>query len=251
VRQPSKLARTINTKRANFSQAISRTRRRDGPGAALKLTARWIVEGTLRPATNLRQRRFDRSLGVETVGKKPVTATMRSAATYPDSMHYESVSARQFMKMLRRLPISSPSDFTFIDFGSGKGLSLLLAADYGFRSVLGVELDSGLLELSQANVRSFESRSPKHGGVIRLMQGDAARFGLPSQPTVLFLYNPFGEATLRIVADNIERSLKESPRPFVLVYYNPVHREVLDERPLLRRLSTTTRWVSYEGCGSR
>lgn len=246
MRRLANLARSVNKKRTNFSQAISSTRHRDGSAAAVKLAARWVVEGTLRPVTNLRQRRFDRSLDVETVGRREPTATMRSAATHPDSKRYESVPPRQFIKMLRRLPIGSPAGFAFVDLGSGKGLPLLLAADHGFRPVLGVELDGGLLEVSRSNVRSFEARSPEHAGVIRVTQGDAANASLPAQPTVLFLYNPFGEATLRSVVDNVERSLKESPRPFVVAYYNPVHREVLDHRPLLRRVAMTTSWVVYE-----
>lgn len=240
------LARAVNRKRTNLSQAISRTRRWDGSAAAVRLAARWVVEGALRPVVNLRQRRFDRSLGVETLGKIDVTAAMRAAATHPDSTRYECVPPHGFVKMLKRLPIGSRGDFAFVDLGSGKGLPLMLAAQHGFRPVLGVELDSGLLEVSRANVRSFEARSPEHAGVVRVIQGDAAHFGLPARPTVLFLYNPFGEATLRSVVDNIERSLKESPRRCLVAYYNPVHREVLDERPLLRRVCTTTSWAVYE-----
>ncbi|MET8308631.1 class I SAM-dependent methyltransferase [Micromonospora sp. NPDC005173] len=243
------LVRAVNEKRVNFSQGISRTRRRDGSAAALRLALLWVIEGTLRPAKNIRQRRFDRSLCIVTTGRIAVTDAMRSAATHPDSTRYESMSPQQIKTLLRRLPIDSPAHFTFLDLGSGKGLPLVLAASYGFPRVLGVELDGGLVEMSRANVRSFETRSPTHAGVIGVTQGDAANVVLPPGPTVLFLFNPFGEATLRIVVDNIERSLKVSPRPFFVAYYNPVHREVLDERPSLRRVLSTTRLAMYEAHG--
>jgi SAM-dependent methyltransferase len=246
VRQPADLVSAFTGKWANLSRAVGRAHRRHGAGAALTVAARWIVEGKLQLVADLRQRRFDRSLDVETVGRQPVTATMRSAATHADSVEYAPVPASHFKRMLRRLPIDSPGDFAFVDLGSGKGLALLLAAHYGFRPVLGVELDPELLELSRANVRSFESGSPTHEGVIQVTQGDAANFTLPPRPTVLFLFNPFGEATIRVVVDNIERSLKESRRPIFVAYYNPVHQEVLDERPLLRPVSMTTRWAVYE-----
>jgi len=251
MRQLAHLGTAINRKRANFSDAIGRTRRRDGAGAAAALAARWIAEGMFRPVSNQRNRRIDYDLGARTLGMTPVTDSMRSAAVNPDSTWYEGVDARQFMKMLRQLPIGSPGDFAFVDLGSGKGRALLLAARYGFRSVLGVELDGGLVELSRHNVRSFEAVSPRHAGVIRVQQGDAANFTPPARPTVLFLYNPFGEATLRTVVDNVDRSLKDSPRPFAVAYYNPLHREVIDGSRLLRRASMTTRWALYEACEPR
>ncbi|MFD2766149.1 class I SAM-dependent methyltransferase [Micromonospora eburnea] len=211
----------------------------------MRFTMRWLVAGVLRPAHFILHRRFDRRLGIETTGRTEVTSTMRSAAAHADGTRYESLPPHQVRALLRRVPVDSPERFTFIDLGSGKGLPLLLAADHGFGEVIGVELDPGLLELSRSNVRSFEARTPERAGVVSVLHGDAARFVLPPRPTVLFMFNPFGEATLRVVVDNVERSLKEIPRPFFLLYCNPLHREVLDGRPMLRRISAATRWACY------
>src|SRR5947208_15284999 len=44
--------------------------------------------------------------------------------------------------------VTGLSDFTFIDLGSGKGRTLLMASDYPFRRILGVELLAGLDQLA-------------------------------------------------------------------------------------------------------
>ncbi|MEV0155919.1 class I SAM-dependent methyltransferase [Micromonospora sp. NPDC050686] len=251
VSRPINLLRAISEKRANLHDGLRRTYRRDGSGAAIRFAVRWGVEGAMRPANNVRHRRFDRRLGIETTGRTGVTAAMRSAAAHADGTRYEAMAPHQFRRILRRLPLGSPADFAFVDLGSGKGLPLLLAAEHGFGEVVGVELNRDLIEMSRRNVRSFEARRPEQAGVIAVHHDDAAKFTLPSRATVLFLFNPFGAATLRVVVDNVERSLKESPRRFFVIYGNPLHREVLDERPMLRRLSATTRWALYDTAPAR
>ena len=52
-------------------------------------------------------------------------------------------------------------EFTFIDIGSGKGRALLLAADYPFRRILGLELLPGLYRVAQQNIRQFKSDSQR------------------------------------------------------------------------------------------
>ena len=145
-----------------------------------------------------------------------------------------------------------PANFTFVDIGCGKGLTLLLASDYGFRSVIGVELDPRLVEIARRNVRAFITPRSRHGRVIDVVHHDAANYEFPAgAPTVAFMFNPFGEDTLRAVLANMQRSLEQSPRPFYVAYYNPCHHEVLDESPILRRLSKNTRWALYETAAVR
>jgi SAM-dependent methyltransferase len=148
--------------------------------------------------------------------------------------------------MLNSLPISQPSEYAFVDLGCGKGLTLMLAAKYGFGSVLGVELDPRLAGIARNNIAGFGARSPAYGKIIEVVDGDAARTSLPLMPTVIFTFNSFGRATLSDVVDNLQRSLTSAPRPVFIAYYNPVHRRVLDERPFLRRLASSTRWALYE-----
>ena len=66
---------------------------------------------------------------------------------------------REMMKTMSSLEIDF-QDLTFIDVGSGKGRVLLMAAEYPFRRVLGVELLPALHRVAQANIRAYKSESP-------------------------------------------------------------------------------------------
>ena len=248
--QITDLCRAVSRKRANFSQAVRRSRDEDGVGAATRLAVRWVGEGTMRPISDLRQRLLDRRLGVETRRADGPDAEAMAVARYVDGNPYAPTPARQFTRMLASLPIDEPSEFTFVDLGCGKGLTLMLAAEHGFPTVVGVELDRRLAEVAGSNVRSFVARSPDLAGVIEVVTGDAAGFPLPAGPVVVFLFNSFGEATLSAVVETVERSLTRSPRPLFVAYYNPVHRDVLDRSAMLRRLAHTTRWALYEAVRS-
>ena len=47
-------------------------------------------------------------------------------------------------------------EFTFIDIGSGKGRVLMMAADYPFRRILGIELLPDLHRAAQENLNRDE-----------------------------------------------------------------------------------------------
>jgi SAM-dependent methyltransferase len=250
------LERTVKSKWLNFSGAVGRARREDGLAAAFGQAARWIGDVIFRPVSILRQLRLDRRLGVRTRGERsgpanePLDSEVIAAATYRDSIAYGPTPAHHFIRLLSSLPVDVTSDFTFVDIGCGKGLTLLLASDHGFQPVIGVELDPRLVDIARDNVQTFLAQPSRHERVIDVVQHDAADYEFPEGPTVAFMFHPFGESTLRAVVKNMERSLKRSPRPFYVAYYNPVHRDVLDESPMMRRLSKNTRWALYEASTS-
>lgn len=60
--------------------------------------------------------------------------------------------------MLRDLPVTDLSGYTFIDMGSGKGRMLLLAAELPFRRIIGVEFLRTLMLLPGRMRRAIEIR---------------------------------------------------------------------------------------------
>ena len=60
----------------------------------------------------------------------------------PDCADYQPVSYVDFQKFFESLPIGSND--VLLDFGSGMGRALCLAATYPFRSVIGVEMSPEL-----------------------------------------------------------------------------------------------------------
>src|SRR6266568_2759489 len=92
-------------------------------------------------------------------------------------------------------------DFTFVDLGSGKGRTLLMAADYPFRRVVGVELLPDLHRIAEENIRKYKGDSQKCFA-IESQCGDARDFVFPPEPLVLYLFNPLPESGLALVVNN-------------------------------------------------
>nr|WP_239080348.1 class I SAM-dependent methyltransferase [Actinoplanes brasiliensis] len=143
-----------------------------------------------------------------------------------------------FRELLRALPIEHPREFTLIDLGCGKGRTLVLAAEHGFGAVIGVELDDRLSHIARANTAGLPAAT--------VLTTDAVDYAFPADPSVVFLFNPFGAATLASVVANLEASLKATPRRLIVAYFNPVHRSVLDDSPAFRPSASARHWVIYE-----
>jgi SAM-dependent methyltransferase len=135
-------------------------------------------------------------------------------------------------------------DFIFLDLGSGKGRALLMASDYPFRRILGVELLPTLHDLAQENIGKYSSVSQKCF-TLQSICGDATEFSFPSEPVVLYLFNPFPEAGLRRVIANLEQSLRDHPRPVYVLYHNPLLEHVLAESSIFRKIGGTHQYALY------
>jgi predicted RNA methylase len=128
------------------------------------------------------------------------------------------------------------SDFTFVDLGSGKGRTLLMASDYPFRRIVGVELIPALHQIAQENVRQYKSELQKCF-VLETICADATTFLFPEEPLVVFLFNPFGESGMRQVVANIEQSLTAHPRRVYVLYHNPLLEHILAESGALKKIA--------------
>lgn len=143
-----------------------------------------------------------------------------------DATHYEPTPVKQFEAMLDALPVSAEG-FTFVDIGAGLGRVVLLASTRPFRQAVGVEVSAALCETARDNLvrwRRGHERLPCKD--LRIVCEDAAAFTFPPGNLIVYLYNPFGEATIARVAGNI--AAQASGTCFVL-YHTPVHRRVFDE----------------------
>ena len=127
-------------------------------------------------------------------------------------------------------------DFLFVDLGSGKGRTLLMASDYPFRRILGVELLSSLHQIAQQNLRQYKSTSQKCFALESIC-GDATAFPFPHDPLVLYLFNPFPESGMRRVLANLQQSLRAQPRPVYVLYHNPLLEHVLTESGVLKKIT--------------
>jgi hypothetical protein len=136
-----------------------------------------------------------------------------------------------------RTVVLQPSDVVFV-MGCGRGRAVCHFARQPVRKVVGIELDADLCEAARANAWALRGRMAP----IEIRQADAAIDDL-SDGSVFFLFNPFGERTLRTVLSHIEAARAQAGKRTVIVYANPVHAQVLEESTWL------TRCHDYRGLG--
>jgi SAM-dependent methyltransferase len=156
---------------------------------------------------------------------------------------YQPTEPALFQEMMAGLPIKFET-FTFVDLGSGKGRTLLMASEYPFRKIVGVELLPALHQIAQENLARYKSESQKCFA-LEAVCGDAANFSFPAEPLVLYLFNPLPVSGLRRVLDNLETSLKAHPRTVYVMYHNPLVEHVLRESAVLTKLGATQQYCIY------
>jgi SAM-dependent methyltransferase len=159
----------------------------------------------------------------------------------------ESALFHEMLDTLRQQTHSDFHDFIFLDLGSGMGRTLLIASDYPFRRIVGVELLPALHKAAQDNLGKYRSESQKCFALESIC-ADATEFPFPAEPTVLYLFNPFPEAGLRRMIANLEQSLREHPRAVYVLYHNPLLEHVLGESAALSKIGGTHQYSIY---GSR
>jgi SAM-dependent methyltransferase len=165
---------------------------------------------------------------------------------------YQPTDPAGFREMMDALATHAPlnlRDFTFLDLGSGKGRTLLMASEYPFRRILGVELLPALHQIAQENLRAYKNGSQQCFSLESLC-ADATTFPFPSEPLVIYLFNPFGESALRPVVSNLEGSLRANSRPVYVLYYNPLLEHVLSESPVLHKIAGTYQYSVWKGTAS-
>lgn len=148
-----------------------------------------------------------------------------AASECSDSTGYQPTHYHILPSLLRYVN----SDDTFVDLGCGKGRVLwFVATRRKLRKAIGVEIEPELAQIARENMKKAGLRTP-----VTIIEGDASQVDL-SECTVYFLYNPFGERTLRAVLENIRRSLRARPRSIQIIHVNPKSAQILDDEVWLR-----------------
>ena len=149
----------------------------------------------------------------------------------------------QFEQIMQALPVRL-ADFTFIDLGSGKGRTLLMAAAYHFKRILGVEFLPELHRIAGENI-ALHASSKQHGRQVESICMDAPDFSFPPEPTVLYFFNPFPEPVLAAVLANVRRSLEDCHRPFYVAYRYPEYERLLGNCAWLEKIAGTQQWAVF------
>ncbi|HUA15659.1 MAG TPA: class I SAM-dependent methyltransferase [Verrucomicrobiae bacterium] len=160
---------------------------------------------------------------------------------------YQPSEAPLFHEMLSILGAQAAvdfRDFTFLDLGSGKGRTLLMAADYPFRRIVGVELLPSLHAIAVENLKTYRNESQKCFA-LESVCADAVRMTFPEGPLIIYLFHPFTETDLRRVVSRIEQNLEANPRRLFLLYLNPVLDHVFHESKYLHKIAGTHQYSLF------
>jgi hypothetical protein len=184
---------------------------------------------------------YDFDHGVDTTW---ATVTLRTRVReLLSGARYQPSEPELFHKILTSLPVK-PDGFTFIDLGSGKGRTLLMASDYPFARIIGVELLDELDAIATSNIARYQGEQQKCFS-LESHAGDAREFAFPAEPTVLYLFNPFPEHVLRAVLASLRASLTEAPRTAYVIYHNLIHERVVAECSWLEPVNRTEQFAIY------
>jgi hypothetical protein len=190
-----------------------------------------------------RCRIFDWKHGIRTCRDTYLTDLTIVGNNIDHGTFYHASHPKFLFEVFSSLKIDYPS-YSFVDFGSGKGRVLLVASEFPFSEILGVEFAAELHEIASQNIRSYRSKTQKCRNV-RSLHLDAAEFEFPQTPLVLYFFNPFRPAVLSLVLQRLQRSLNSHPRDVILLYLAPFHARLIEQETALRCVEQSTYHNTY------
>jgi SAM-dependent methyltransferase len=178
----------------------------------------------LRPPETRAPHPFDIQNGVNTDGLIPGHDLAIGHANDRFIAGYAAIPPSRFLGAITKWQATGPAyaiaQYTFIDFGCGKGRAALLASELGFREVVGVELNPTLAKIALANADVWTTAG-KAKCPIRIVCGDALELEWPQGPCLIYLYNPFGEQVMRRLAEKMKMHFSGNPSDLEVLYQKP------------------------------
>jgi len=128
----------------------------------------------------------------------------------------------------------SRKDATYVDIGAGKARMLILAAERGFKKVLGIEY---VPSLAQTGVENCEISLKDMDDVQWANEAiDGTTMKYPDTDLLVFVNNSFDRPMFDDWLNNLLKDLKDNPREMVLIYNHSICSHVLDSTPELERV---------------
>jgi SAM-dependent methyltransferase len=154
---------------------------------------------------------FDRGLHTSGLVDAPDTDYSDGAPYLPSAWHVLPRALRA---------VGACDRDVFVDFGCGKGRVVHQAARWPLRKVIGVEASPELANFARALI---SAHSAKHRcRDVEIVVCDAARFPIPDDVTIAYLFASFGSQTLDAVLRNLIESIDRHPRRLRLIYVRPL-----------------------------
>ena len=149
--------------------------------------------------------------------QKIESSNLSHASIYQGSNYFIIEKAFEYLK-------NEHANNNILDFGSGKGRIMVVAAHYGFKNISGIDFSESLCREAEYNIEKIKSLFPQTN--FKIICNDAANYKIENDTDVFFFFNPFDEVVMLQVVKNILFSFKQNPRKVYIVYVNPLHKEI-------------------------
>ena len=167
--------------------------------------------------------------GVHTCGEEILhleDVSLSGRESFSHAQFYMPTHPKLVYRILNLLNLQ-PGRYDFVDFGSGKGRVLLIASEFPFCQVIGVEFDRRLDAMAQENIRRFDGPRKCHQVLSICM--DAVNYEPLARDTIYFLFFPFRKKVMEIVLKHIRESIVRGAHDCFVVYVNPELAYMVDE----------------------
>lgn len=178
----------------------------------------------------------DHRLGIQ-------TRAMVATGGGKDSIDYMPVPYGYLAQMLSKVDMTE--DCVFLDYGSGMGRVVTVAATHPIRRVIGVELSHELMVVARKNIGSARGVKCRN---IEFVEQNAADFVIPDDVSVIHFYNPFVGETLAKVVNLIRDSIRRRPRKVQILFFNHKHfDDIVDETGWVQKIFSERFYPHYSG----
>jgi SAM-dependent methyltransferase len=108
------------------------------------------------------------------------------------------------------------------DIGCGKGRVLMLASNFPFRKIVGVELSPTLTKIAHQNLEKWRTK-PHLCNDIAILQADALEVAFPDSPVLVYFFNSFNAHVTQLLLARLLALSKSRSTPIDLIYTRPEH----------------------------
>ncbi len=167
--------------------------------------------------------RGEKKYGIKTTGFNNLSKLKVESANKRSAFIYQPVNYYMAEKAFGYLTSLNPEGY-LVDFGSGKGRIMTIAAHFGFKKITGVEFAPELCKAAAPNMESAMEQFPD--AELNVLCMDAAIYPVKDADSIFIFFNPFDGRVMLEVVKNILKSLRTHPREVFVVYFNPTEKEI-------------------------
>jgi SAM-dependent methyltransferase len=148
---------------------------------------------------------------------------------------YQATRAVPLKRLFRLIRPVLPPGSVLLDLGCGKGRVMMVASEFPFREIRGLEFARELCNIGRKNCEIYK-KANRIDIELSIIESDAADYMIRPDENVFFFYNSFDEKILNKVLANIGRSLDRAPRKALFIFYNPHLSHVMEKRGRFAKL---------------